>query len=360
MFSGLMSYYPNQQGIRWFLDEIFFRSSRAAHRTRASSSRARRRQPGFGRARRLTWRSPAAFPTSVPTCGRRVVVVPLRIGGGTRVKILEAQAMRRPVVSTTIGAEGLGLSHGESILLADRAQEFADRVVDLFERCLAGHGDRGHRHGRTPPAISAWTDIGERLSAVLQPSIGLTPRRDPLPEQHTSRWLDVDPHGLPPLPHQPSPVRPTRATGARCDDCRLYDPVAERILIVKLDAPSAMCCGRRHVWSRSKRNIRTAISPGSPEPARQTCCEETRESIAVLTRSNRTIWSLILAEDFDLAIGPDTDHLSATIMRLARASSRRDLIADNRRGVIPLNHAAQQWWEMGLDDAPAPESPDLR
>ena len=60
-----------------------------------------------------------------------VFVVPLRIGGGTRLKIYEAMAAGKATVSTTIGAEGLDVHHGEDILLADDAESFAASVVDL-------------------------------------------------------------------------------------------------------------------------------------------------------------------------------------------------------------------------------------
>jgi glycosyltransferase involved in cell wall biosynthesis len=63
--------------------------------------------------------------------GADVVVVPVRFGSGTRLKILEAFAHRVPVVSTTIGAEGLGVEHRTHLLIADRPQEFADAIADL-------------------------------------------------------------------------------------------------------------------------------------------------------------------------------------------------------------------------------------
>jgi glycosyltransferase involved in cell wall biosynthesis len=62
----------------------------------------------------------------------QVSIVPLRIGGGTRLKIYEAVAARRPVVSTTIGAEGLGLRPGEEILLADAPEAFAQACLRLL------------------------------------------------------------------------------------------------------------------------------------------------------------------------------------------------------------------------------------
>jgi glycosyltransferase involved in cell wall biosynthesis len=62
-----------------------------------------------------------------------VVVVPLRVGGGTRIKIYEAMGMERAVVSTTIGAEGLDVADGRHIVLADQPAAFADAVIALLQ-----------------------------------------------------------------------------------------------------------------------------------------------------------------------------------------------------------------------------------
>ena len=61
-----------------------------------------------------------------------VYVVPLRIGGGTRLKIFEAMAMGKAVVSTTIGAEGLPVTAGQDIVIADEPEPFAHAVVQLI------------------------------------------------------------------------------------------------------------------------------------------------------------------------------------------------------------------------------------
>jgi glycosyltransferase involved in cell wall biosynthesis len=76
----------------------------------------------------------------------RVALAPLRSGGGTRLKVLEALDAGRPIVSTTIGIEGLEDLVGDGALVADDAQGFADRVVELLsdpERA-AKAGDVGH------------------------------------------------------------------------------------------------------------------------------------------------------------------------------------------------------------------------
>jgi glycosyltransferase involved in cell wall biosynthesis len=80
-----------------------------------------------------------------------LLIVPLRAGGGMRVKILEALARGIPVVSTTIGAEGIDVTHGEHLLIADEPAAFADAVVRVLRD--RGLGDRlaaaGRRHALT-------------------------------------------------------------------------------------------------------------------------------------------------------------------------------------------------------------------
>jgi len=69
-----------------------------------------------------------------------VCVVPVRTGGGTRLKILEAMALGRPVVSTTIGCEGLDVADGEHLLIADSPEQFAEKTVRLLtDRALCRH-----------------------------------------------------------------------------------------------------------------------------------------------------------------------------------------------------------------------------
>jgi sugar transferase (PEP-CTERM/EpsH1 system associated) len=60
-------------------------------------------------------------------------VVPLKVGGGSRLKILEAMAAGVPVVATTLGAEGLGVRHDENILIADSNEELAEAIISLVE-----------------------------------------------------------------------------------------------------------------------------------------------------------------------------------------------------------------------------------
>jgi glycosyltransferase involved in cell wall biosynthesis len=63
----------------------------------------------------------------------RALLVPLRVGGGTRLKILEALARGVPVVTTPLGCEGLDLRHGEEVLVADEPAELAEAIVRVLE-----------------------------------------------------------------------------------------------------------------------------------------------------------------------------------------------------------------------------------
>jgi glycosyltransferase involved in cell wall biosynthesis len=65
--------------------------------------------------------------------GATVYVAPLRVGGGTRLKLLEAMAMGLPIVSTTVGAEGFPVVNGQELVLADEPEKFAREVLDLLE-----------------------------------------------------------------------------------------------------------------------------------------------------------------------------------------------------------------------------------
>lgn len=100
-----------------------------------------------------------------------IVVVPIRFGGGTRIKIIEALAMGRPVVSTTLGAEGLGLQDGHDVLIADTAAAFA-------QACRRLGGDAGQRAAIVAAGLGTFqhrfsdvrvrSRVAGRLQALLQ------------------------------------------------------------------------------------------------------------------------------------------------------------------------------------------------
>ena len=91
-----------------------------------------------------------------------VFVVPLRMGGGTRLKVLEGLAMAKPVVSTSVGCEGIDVAHGEHLLIADDPETFAQEIL----RILADESlmDRLGRAGRTLVETRyRWEAVVDRL-----------------------------------------------------------------------------------------------------------------------------------------------------------------------------------------------------
>lgn len=131
VFSGNLEYHPNVEAIRWFRNEIWpLVRNRAEHW-------------------RLIGQNPTAIAGIIAGDDRidlvgpvndavreiarsKIAIVPLRSGSGTRFKILEAWAAARPVVSTSIGAEGLEACAGEHLLIADNATDFAAAITRLL------------------------------------------------------------------------------------------------------------------------------------------------------------------------------------------------------------------------------------
>jgi len=102
----------------------------------------------------------------------KVCIVPLRIGGGTRLKIYEAMAARIPVVSTSVGAEGLPVCDGENIILADEPRQFAEACLDL----LADSDKRRRLAGRAWDLVASrhsWKQAAECFERILESAAGL-------------------------------------------------------------------------------------------------------------------------------------------------------------------------------------------
>ena len=97
-------------------------------------------------------------------------VVPLRLGGGTRLKILEAMALGTPVISTTKGAEGLEVTPGEDILIASEPEDFARQVIRVLDD--GGLAERLATKGRAlVDRLHTWDKIGAQLEGVLYEAV---------------------------------------------------------------------------------------------------------------------------------------------------------------------------------------------
>jgi len=99
--------------------------------------------------------------------GSSVSIVPLRIGGGTRLKIYEAMAARIPVISTSVGAEGLVVNPPENIRIVDTPQDFADQCLELL-------GDVAERTRMADAALEmvsscfSWEKVVRRFERILE------------------------------------------------------------------------------------------------------------------------------------------------------------------------------------------------
>jgi glycosyltransferase involved in cell wall biosynthesis len=145
LFFGAINYFPNSDGLKFFLDEIF-------PAVKARMPGAKLRVVGHTPPQLLALANESiemkGFVPDLRTEIERaaVVIAPLRIGGGTRLKILEAMAMAKPVVSTPQGAEGLEVTHERELLLADTPAGFAEQLVRLLgDPALAARLSAGAR-----------------------------------------------------------------------------------------------------------------------------------------------------------------------------------------------------------------------
>jgi len=140
VFTGSMDWLPNEDAIRYFTDHILpLIRSKIPQVTLTVVGR----NP-YASLLELGKRDPAIIVTGRVEDVRPYMenaaayIVPIRIGGGTRLKIYEAMAMAKPVISTTIGAEGLPLENGKELLIADTPENFAELVVRvLSDKSLA-------------------------------------------------------------------------------------------------------------------------------------------------------------------------------------------------------------------------------
>jgi glycosyltransferase involved in cell wall biosynthesis len=166
VFVGDLSWPPNADGVRWFLSEVWPHvrrlrpSARAGIVGRSAPPALERlgaqdiRFAGEGGDARAHW------------LGAAVAVVPLRAGGGTRLKILEAAATGVPVVSTSVGAEGLAFADETEILRRDDAESFARAIATLL-----GDPDAARRQARAArtrvEAQYGWEPIGRAFARAL-------------------------------------------------------------------------------------------------------------------------------------------------------------------------------------------------
>jgi polysaccharide biosynthesis protein PslH len=171
VMTGTLGYLPNLDAAHWMIDDIL--------------PRIRERRPGV-RLQLVGASAPQSLVDAAPEWvdvvgrvpdvlpyldGADLFVAPLRAGGGTRLKLLEAFAVGLPVVATTIASSGIEVQHGRDVLTADDAEAFADGVVSLLE-----DQDRRREIARSARRLVeeryAWTSIAKVYEEDLYTVVG--------------------------------------------------------------------------------------------------------------------------------------------------------------------------------------------
>ena len=167
-FTGKMDYRPNVDAAVWFSTEILplIRQQRPDARFEIVGQNPSPALAGLDSRSGIS--VVGAVPDVRPHILRAAVyVAPLRMGGGTRFKLLEAMALGRPVVTTTVGAEGFAVRAGQEVLLADTPQAFSDAVLQLLQ--MPELATRLAASGRAfVEATYDWGAIIPRLEALHQ------------------------------------------------------------------------------------------------------------------------------------------------------------------------------------------------
>jgi glycosyltransferase involved in cell wall biosynthesis len=172
VFTGSMDWEPNIDGVDYFCKEILPRVR--SEFPEVVFQIVGRNPPA--KVRRLASLSVEVTGTVASVGeylrGATLVVVPLRIGGGTRLKIFEAMARGKAVISTTIGAEGLDVRDGCDLILADHPADFAEAICSLLRNSAV-------RRKYEQAAIACigrhdWSHVAKRFEDVLQRTVEAT------------------------------------------------------------------------------------------------------------------------------------------------------------------------------------------
>ena len=171
VFNGLLHYRPNLDAAYFLVDEIWPLVEQLRPGARLTIV-GRGSDADLRKLRRPNVVVTGEVPDVRPYLDAAAVVgVPVRMGGGTRLKVVEALAMGKAVVSTSLGCEGVNVRHGEHLLIADDPGSFASAVTTLFAdhsqaRSLGAAGrDRMARE-------YSWAMAAQRLESLYREILG--------------------------------------------------------------------------------------------------------------------------------------------------------------------------------------------
>jgi glycosyltransferase involved in cell wall biosynthesis len=170
LFFGSLFYYPNLEGVHWFCREVLPKIRIAVPEVEVDIAGLRKEQmkdmesiPGVRLLGFVEDLDPLIRDSAC-------LIVPLRIGSGTRIKILEAWSKGLPVVTTTLGAEGLRVQDGEQALVGDSSQAFAEACIRLLLSPNLGT-DLAHRAFEYGVSHFSWESIYPSLEHALEHAV---------------------------------------------------------------------------------------------------------------------------------------------------------------------------------------------
>ena len=165
-FIGNCEFMPNEEGVKWFIRDVWPVIKR--HFPRVQLRLVGRNSGGY-----LTKLAPDITGLGwLEDPGDEIatwsaMIVPVRVGGGTRVKLADGLARRCPVVATTIGAFGYDVDNGEEILLADHAKDFALACIQLLRNPKLGEALAERAHKRFLERWT-WDSFESTMGTVVQ------------------------------------------------------------------------------------------------------------------------------------------------------------------------------------------------
>lgn len=167
VFTGAMSYIPNCDGILYFLDNIFPLITNSIPSTKLYIVGNKPPKKLLRRASKNIIITGYTDDIRPYVWKSSVYIVPLRMGSGTRLKVLEALSMKKPIVTTSIGCEGIDVRNDETAIIADKPKDFAEAVIKLLKEPSRSKRltDNGFELVKKQ---YDWNVIGEKLNGVYK------------------------------------------------------------------------------------------------------------------------------------------------------------------------------------------------
>lgn len=171
VFVGGMNWFPNRDAIIWFDEEIYPLLQQKAPEARLDVVGKPQQVVSSRNSARIVMQG-FVDDTRPYLEKASIVIVPIRVGGGTRLKVLEAMSMGKSIVSTTAGVEGIRVEHDRHLLIADSPADFVDSIIKLINnphlRRKLGSAARERACSRYH-----WDSIGQSLLAAYDKTISL-------------------------------------------------------------------------------------------------------------------------------------------------------------------------------------------